>query len=79
MFNVSERSCSRRTEEQNVDCGILGPGLSVFTQSARPFGPITRAPDVSQKDLDMAQWFVLYNSPELEPFLEYVLSFLSLK
>ncbi|XP_020242320.1 uncharacterized protein LOC109820573 isoform X2 [Asparagus officinalis] len=57
-------------EERNVDCGILGPGLSVFTQSARPFGPITRAPNVSQKDLDMAQWFVLYNSPELEPFLE---------
>jgi len=60
-------------EERNFDGGQRGPGLMVFTQTVRPFGLISRAPDMAENERDMAQWFVLYNSPELEPYLEYVI------
>lgn len=62
-------------EERNNDGGERGPGLIVFKQNVRPFGRIRRAPNVSAKELDMAKWFVLYNTDEVEPYLEYVVQF----
>lgn len=59
-------------EERNCDGGERGLGLVVFNQNVRPFGRISRAPDVSEKELNMAKWFVLYNTAEVEPYLEYV-------
>ena len=57
-------------DERNDDGGVRGPGMEVFTQNVRPFAPITRALDPSQNERNMAHWFVLHNSPKLEPYLE---------
>ena len=57
-------------EERNVDDGVYESGLEVFTQDVRPFGLMTRAFDVSQKEHEMAHWFVLNNSLELDHYLE---------
>ncbi|KAH7843036.1 hypothetical protein Vadar_012013 [Vaccinium darrowii] len=57
-------------EERNNDGGERGPELEVFTQSVRPFGLIPRAPDVPINQREMAHWFVLFNSSEVEPYLE---------
>ncbi|XXG43353.1 hypothetical protein AAC387_Pa01g3406 [Persea americana] len=57
-------------EERNDDGGEQGPELGVFTQRVWPFSPITRAPNVSNRELNMAHWFVLYNTPEVIPYLE---------
>ena len=59
-------------EERNDDGVAHASGLTVFSQKVRPFGPIRNASDVSQKERDMAQWFVLHNSPEIDSYLEYV-------
>lgn len=60
-------------EERNDDGGKRGPRLKVFLQNVRPFGKIRNAADVSQKESDMAHWFALHDSPEVELYLEYVL------
>ena len=57
-------------DERNDDGGVRGLGMGIFTQNVRLFALITRAPDPSQNERNMAHWFVLHNSPELEPYLE---------
>ena len=57
-------------EERNDDGGERGLRLDVFTQRVRPFAPITRAPNVSPRERNLAHWFVLYNTPEVIPYLE---------
>ncbi|XP_058214912.1 uncharacterized protein LOC131326234 [Rhododendron vialii] len=59
-----------KNPERNNDGGIRGLGMEIFHQRVRLFSPITRAPDPSQKEREMAHWFVLYNCPEVEPYLE---------
>ena len=58
--------------ERNQDRGERHKGLIVFTETARPIGLITRDADMSQEYCDMAHWFLLNNSPEIEKYLEYV-------
>ncbi|XP_038972903.1 uncharacterized protein LOC120104966 [Phoenix dactylifera] len=55
-------------EERNDDGGDRGTGLAVFTQSARPFRLIRRGPDVPVNELEMAEWFVLYNSSKVDQY-----------
>eukprot|EP00268_Persea_americana_P058965 TRINITY_DN7181_c0_g1_i3.p1 TRINITY_DN7181_c0_g1~~TRINITY_DN7181_c0_g1_i3.p1 ORF type:complete len:157 (+),score=12.44 TRINITY_DN7181_c0_g1_i3:237-707(+) len=57
-------------DERNDDGGVRGLGMGIFTQNVRLFALITRAPDPSQNERNMAHWFVLHNSPELKPYLE---------
>ena len=57
-------------DERNDDGGVRGSGMEIFTQNVRPFAPIKRAPDPVQTERNIAHWFVLHNSPELEPYLE---------
>ena len=57
-------------EERNDDEGERGSELGVFTQRVWPFSPITRAPNVSDRERNMANWFLLYNTPEVIPYLE---------
>ena len=61
-------------EERNVDVSVHESGFEVFAQNVRPFGLITRVSIVSQKEREMAHWFVLNNSLELDHYLEYVLN-----
>ncbi|KAF7152381.1 hypothetical protein RHSIM_Rhsim01G0150600 [Rhododendron simsii] len=56
--------------ERNEDLGVRCQGLTVFTETARPILPITRDGQMSQELRDVAHWFLLYNSPELEKYLE---------
>ena len=60
-------------DKRNDDGGEGGLGLGVFSQNVCPFGQIRNAPEVSQEEHDMAQWFILHNSPEVAPYLEYVI------
>ncbi|GMP86628.1 hypothetical protein CsSME_00039335 [Camellia sinensis var. sinensis] len=57
-------------EEKNYDGGDNGPGLAIFTQNVRPFGQLPRAIDVSVTDRELAHWFVLHNSFEVDEYLE---------
>ena len=57
--------------EWNYDMGDRGPGLAVFTQTVRPFGLMTRASDVSVAERELAHWFVLHNSTEVDKNVEY--------
>ncbi|GMP65663.1 hypothetical protein CsSME_00026365 [Camellia sinensis var. sinensis] len=57
-------------EERNYDGGDNGPGLAIFTQNVRPFGQLPRAIDVSVADRELAHWFVLHNSLEVDEYLE---------
>lgn len=61
--------------ERNDDGGEHGSGMEIFKQNARLFSPISRAPSPSKKERELAHWFVLYNSPEVDPYLEYVVRF----
>ncbi|GAB2292978.1 hypothetical protein Dimus_038232 [Dionaea muscipula] len=63
-------------QERNDDGGERGEGLGTFTQNVRLFGPITRAPDVHEKEREMAHWFVLNNTFEVDEFIEYVSSYI---
>lgn len=61
--------------ERNHDYGVFGDstaGLEIFNQKVRLFGKSARAPDVPITERNMAHWFVLYNSQEVIPYLEYV-------
>ena len=61
-------------EEWNYDGGDNGPGLAIFTQNLRPFGHLLRASDVCVGDRELAHWFVLHNSLEVDEYLEYASS-----
>ncbi|CAL5415106.1 unnamed protein product [Camellia sinensis] len=56
--------------ERNYDMGDRGLGLAVFTQTVRPFGLMTRASDVSVAERELAHWFVLHNSTEVDKHVE---------
>ncbi|XP_028104390.1 uncharacterized protein LOC114303461 [Camellia sinensis] len=57
-------------EERNDDGGDHGLGLAIFSKKVRPFGLISRAPDVPLHEREMAQWFVLYNNFDVEQYLQ---------
>ncbi|XP_028086586.1 uncharacterized protein LOC114287444 [Camellia sinensis] len=67
--SVNARNVHNRPE-RNQDRGERHKGLIVFTEIARPIGLITRDADMSQEYRDMAHWFLLNNSPEIEKYLE---------
>lgn len=56
--------------QRNDNCGERRQGLTVFTELAEPFGLVQKDGEISQQLRDIAHWFVLYNSPELEKYLE---------
>ncbi|GFS33433.1 hypothetical protein Acr_00g0028460 [Actinidia rufa] len=56
--------------EQNEDYGPQREGYTVFTETTRPIGLITRDGEMSQELRDIAHWFVLFNSPEIKKYLE---------
>ena len=58
--------------EWNEDHGQRQRGLTIFIKTTRPIGLITRDAEMSQEIRGIAHWFVLYNSPEIEKYLEYV-------
>ena len=60
-------------EERNEDGCDVGSRHSVFSQKVRTFGLTQRAVDVSENERKVAHWFILYNSPEVDEYLEYVL------
>ena len=61
--------------EGNEDFGESSKELIVFSQTARPTGGRQNDGDLSCALLDTAHWYLLYNSPELEPYLKYVISY----
>ncbi|XP_057484999.1 uncharacterized protein LOC130771413 [Actinidia eriantha] len=64
MYLDGERS------ERNEDYGERREGYTVFTETARPIGLVTRDGEMSQELRDIAHWFVLFNSPEIKMYLE---------
>ena len=61
--------------ERNANCGEYGQGLTIFSQTTRPTGSRQNDVGMSRELRDIAQWYLLYNCPELEPYLEYVKSY----
>ena len=61
--------------EKNEDFGESSERLIVFSQTARPTGGKWNDGDLSRTLLDTTHWYLLYNSPELEPYLKYVISY----
>ena len=61
--------------EINEDFDESSERLIVFSQTARPTGGRQNDGDLSRALLDTAHWYLLYNSPELEPYLKYVISY----
>ena len=61
--------------ERNEDLGESSEGLIVFSQTTRPTGGKRNDGDLSHALLDTTHWYLLYNSPELEPYLKYVISY----
>ena len=59
--------------ERNEDLGESSEGLIVFSQTARPTGGRRNDGNLSRALLDTAHWYLLYNSPELETYLKYVI------
>ena len=59
--------------ERNEDYGEQLEGYTVFMKTAHPIGLVTRDGEMSQELRDIAHWFVLFNSPEIKMYLEYVL------
>ena len=59
--------------ERNEDLGESSEGLIVFSQIARLTGGRRNDGNLSRALLDTAHWYLLYNSPELEPYLKYVI------
>lgn len=62
--------------ERNRDGVDHGFEMEIFNQHVRLFSPIVGGPEPSQKEREIAHWFVLYNCPEVEPYLEYVVYFI---
>ena len=61
--------------ERNEGLGESSEGLIVFSQTARPTGGRRNDGNFSRALLDTAHWYLLYNSPELKPYLKYVISY----
>ena len=51
--------------QRNHDGGMRNEKLSVFAQSARPFGDPGRGESFSRNDMEVAHWFVLNNCDEI--------------
>ncbi|KAL0013741.1 hypothetical protein SO802_000810 [Lithocarpus litseifolius] len=58
--------------ERNEDFDESSEGLIVFSQTARPTGGRQNDGNLSRALLDTAHWYLLYNSPKLEPYLKYM-------
>ena len=58
--------------ERNEDSGECSKGLTVFTQIARPTGCRRIDGELSDELRDIAHLYLLYNTLELESYLEYV-------
>ncbi|KAI5334505.1 hypothetical protein L3X38_024638 [Prunus dulcis] len=56
--------------QRNNDGGMRKEKLSVFAQSARPFGDPRRGESVSRNDMEVAHWFVLNNCDEIMAYLD---------
>ncbi|KAL6275856.1 hypothetical protein ACE6H2_019457 [Prunus campanulata] len=56
--------------QRNNDGGVRNEQLSVFSQSARPFGDIVQGESFSRKDMEVAHWFVLNNCDEIMAYLD---------
>ncbi|CAL2228637.1 unnamed protein product [Prunus armeniaca] len=54
---------------RNHDGGMRNEKLSVFAQSARPFGDPGRGESFSRNDMEVAHWFVLNNCDEIMGYL----------
>ncbi|BBG99663.1 hypothetical protein Prudu_009427 [Prunus dulcis] len=54
----------------NNDGGMRKEKLSVFAQSARPFGDLGRGESFSRNDMEVAHWFVLNNCDEIMAYLD---------
>ena len=61
--------------ERNEDFCEVSEGLIVFSQTARPTGGRWNDGYLSRALLDTAHRYLLYNSPKLEPYLKYVISY----
>ena len=61
--------------ERNEDFGEFSEGLIVFSQTVRPTGGRQNDGNLSRALLDTAHWYLLYNNPELEPYLKYMISY----
>ena len=61
--------------KRNANCGEYGQGLMIFSQTARPTKSRQNNVGVSSELRDIGQWYLLYNCPELEPYLKYVKSY----
>ncbi|CAL8107414.1 unnamed protein product [Prunus armeniaca] len=55
--------------QRNHDGGMRNEKLSVFAQSARPFGDPGRRESFSRNDMEVAHWFVLNNCDEIMGYL----------
>ncbi|CAL2256785.1 unnamed protein product [Prunus armeniaca] len=55
--------------QRNHDGGMRNEKLSVFAQSARPFGDPGRGESFSRNDMEVAHWFVLNNCDEIMGYL----------
>lgn len=56
--------------QRNNDGGVRNEQLSVFAQSARPFGDPVRGESFSRNDMEVAHWFVLKNCDEIMTYLD---------
>ncbi|CAL9005878.1 unnamed protein product [Prunus brigantina] len=56
--------------QRNNDGGMRNEKLSVFAQSARPFGDLGRGESFSRNDMEVAHWFVLNNCDEIMAYLD---------
>ncbi|XP_028087238.1 uncharacterized protein LOC114287975 [Camellia sinensis] len=57
-------------DARNEDYGVRRQGLTICTETARPIGQIRNHVEMSQELRDIAHWFLLYNSPEIEKYLQ---------
>ncbi|CAL9012898.1 unnamed protein product [Prunus brigantina] len=56
--------------QRNNDRGMRNEKLSVFAQSAQPFGDPGRGESFSRNDMEVAHWFVLNNCDEIMAYLD---------
>ncbi|CAL9030086.1 unnamed protein product [Prunus brigantina] len=56
--------------QRNNDGGLRNETLSVFAQSARPFGDPVQGESFSRNDMEVAHWFVLNNCDEIMSYLD---------
>ncbi|BBH09232.1 hypothetical protein Prudu_021674 [Prunus dulcis] len=56
--------------QRNNDRGMRNEKLSVFAQSAQPFGDLGRGESFSRNDMEVEHWFVLNNCDEIMAYLD---------